>query len=186
LITEAFIPDTPLQTIEASKRPKHVALEALPNVQITEIIGLLETIENEGGQQDIFELAQEIKLDYGRTLYIVKAGELLGLVETPQQMVVVTALGNQFLQADINKKKSLLHELFGNLRIVRMITGFLRKEENFRLSTEVLLERIKKWLPNENPHHILETIIAWGRFAEYFGYSDNRKEVYLDIGQETL
>ena len=27
--------------------------------------------------------------------------------------------------------------------------------------------------------------MAWGRFAEYFGYNDDAKELYLDVGQET-
>jgi len=41
-------------------------------------------------------------------------------------------------------------------------------------------------LPNENPHQMVEVLISWGRFSEYFGYSDDTKEVYLDVGQETI
>jgi NitT/TauT family transport system ATP-binding protein len=185
LITEAFIPDAAQSSSLVEKyAARHI--EPLPDVQIVEIIGLLQAIHDQNGQQDIFELARAIELDYAKTLHIVKAAELLRLVDTPKQRVILMDLGWQFVKGDINQKKALLNELFSELRIVRMSSALIRKEHYLRMSVDILLEAIKEWLPNENPHQILETLISWGRFAEYFGYNDNTKEVYLDIGQETL
>jgi NitT/TauT family transport system ATP-binding protein len=66
-----------------------------------------------------------------------------------------------------------------------MTTNLLQKDENLRIPIDDLKERVGEWLPNENPEHVVEALISWGRFAEYFGYNDDSKEVYLDIGQET-
>jgi NitT/TauT family transport system ATP-binding protein len=188
LITEAIMPDTHAQEVSTAlprAQPKEPPIETLPNVQITEMIGLLEAIKDHGGTADIFELAQEIGKDFGKTLYLVKAAELLDLVETPKQTVVLTDLGRHFVAGDMNMKKRMLHELFGSLRIVQITTNLLRKEETLRIPIEALTERVGEWLPNENPEDVVDTLVAWGRFSEYFGYNDDTKEVYLDVGQET-
>ncbi len=193
LITEALMPDTPAAapTSGASFLPKPLQprephIESLPNVQITEMIGLLEAIADHGGTADIFELAQDTGKDFGKTLYLVKAAELLELVDTPKQSVILTDLGRHFVAGDINVRKRMLHELFGALKIVHMTSNLLRKDESLRLPIEALTERVGEWLPNENPHQIVEVLVSWGRFAEYFGYNDDTKEVYLDVGQETM
>ncbi|MDR3608774.1 MAG: nitrate/sulfonate/bicarbonate ABC transporter ATP-binding protein [Oligoflexia bacterium] len=193
MITEAMIPDapgaheTPSPTSSALPRPpiKEPPLESLPNVQIVEMIGLLEAIGDRGGTADIFELGQATGKEYGRILYLVKAAELLDLVDTPKQMVQLTDLGRHFFDGDINVRKRMLHELFGALRIVQMTTNLLRTDEHLRVPVEALTERVAEWLPNENPDAIVEALVSWGRFAEYFGYNDDTKEVYLDVGQET-
>jgi NitT/TauT family transport system ATP-binding protein len=212
LITEAIMPDAPSPqelaaqaatrsaavVSEATGQPvppgtnpltgavREPPVEALPNVQITEMIGLLEVIaDQEGGKADLFELAQSTGKEFGRTLYLVKAAELLELVDTPKQSVLLTELGRHFVAGDINVRKRMLHELFGALRVVQMTANFLKKDESLRSPVEALTERVGEWLPNENPHQIVEALVSWGRFAEFFGYNDDTKEIYLDIGQET-
>jgi len=190
LITEALIPDAALPPQEAEKLPKALQkeppLESLPKAQVSEMIGLLEEIASRGGSADIFALAHEIGKDFGSTLYLIKAVELLDLVDTPKQTVVLTELGKHFVKGDINVRKRMLHELFGGLRIVQMASQALRRTENLRLSRDELTDRMSEWLPNENPHELIDTLVSWGRFAEYFGYSDDTKEVYLDVGQEAV
>jgi NitT/TauT family transport system ATP-binding protein len=193
IITEALMPDTPthaepaagMSTVLPRQPTKEPPIETLPNIQIVDMIGLLESIGDQGGRADIFELAQLTGKEFGRTLYLVKAAELLDLVETPKQTVILTDLGLHFVAGDINIRKRMLHELFGALRIVQMTSNLLRKDESLRLPIGSLIERVGEWLPNENPHEIAEALVSWGRFAEYFGYNDDTKEVYLDVGQET-
>lgn len=193
MITEALIPDAPLATPAApvaghpwtrAAQPKEAPIESLPNVQIVEVIGLLEAVADQGGQADVFELAHHTGREFGLTLYLVKAAELLELVDTPKQRVILTDLGRHFVEGDINVRKRMLHELFGSLRIVQMTANLLRKDEELRLPIEALHERVQEWLPNENPYQIVHVLVSWGRFAEYFGYNDDTKEVYLDLGEE--
>jgi NitT/TauT family transport system ATP-binding protein len=189
LITETLMPDAPSISAGVSLLPKQQfkepPIETLPNVQINEMIGLLEVIADHGNTADIFELAHGTGKDFGRTLYLVKAAELLELVDTPKQNVILTELGRHFVAGDINVRKRMLHELFGALRIVQMTSNLLRKDESLRLPVEALTERVGEWLPNENPHQVVDALVSWGRFAEFFGYNDDTKEVYLDVGQET-
>ena len=201
LITETLMPDetktepAPETSVPSAKNladssgknyPLENRVEALPKVQITEVIGLLEALQANNGRADIFELAQEIGRDFGHTLYLVKAAELLDLVDTPKQMVFLNELGKTLAQGDINLRKQILHDAFGKLRIVQICSDLIRTSSRAHISLDELTHQVSKWLPNENPHQVLETLISWGRFAEYFGYSSVRKELYLDLGQETV
>jgi len=188
LIAETYMPDTPPTTSTNSsllpKITREPPIETLPNVQIGAVIGLIESIADQEGSADIFELAQRIGKDFGSTLYLVKAAELLDLVDTPKHRVVLTELGKRFVDGDINSRKRVLHELFGSLKIVQLTSNLLRASDNLRIPIETLTERVGEWLPNENPHQIVESLVSWGRFAEYFGYNDDTKELYLDVGQD--
>ena len=75
---------------------------------------------------------------------------------------------------------------FGNLQIVKVTRSLIEKSSNHRLPIDELVDEFAKLMPNENPHEQVRTLIAWGRFAEYLGYSDLSKEVYLDEGREPL
>jgi NitT/TauT family transport system ATP-binding protein len=152
LITETFMPDIPTQ-VEPSVLPKmqrkEPPIETLPNIQIVEMIGLLEAIADEGGAADIFELAHGTGKDFGRTLYLAKAAELLELVDTPKQNVILTTLGKHFVAGDINVRKRMLHELFASLRIVKMTSNLLRKDDRLRLPIEELIERVGSGYPTK-------------------------------------
>jgi NitT/TauT family transport system ATP-binding protein len=184
LITETMIPDVPV-TGAPVRAGRERALQILPDVQISEVIGLLESIHDEDGMADIFDLAHSIGKDFGQTLYLVKAAELLDLVDTPKQTVVLTASGRSFVEGDINVRKGMLHTLFSELRIVQQVSQLLKQSETLRLPVEVIEQKVAEWLPNENPKSVVSVLISWGRFSEVFGYNDDAKELYLDVGQET-
>jgi NitT/TauT family transport system ATP-binding protein len=182
-ITETFIPD--LQPGSAATRPvRGPVVEVLPNVQMLELEGLLDAIRAEGGAVDLFVLALDIGKDFGQTLYMVKAAELLGLVDTPRQNVVLTRVGQAFASADINQRKQMINEQFRKLLIVQRTTELLKQSEIVRMSIETLKQELHSWLPNEDADRIVATLISWGRYAEYFGYNDDTKSIYLDVGQE--
>jgi NitT/TauT family transport system ATP-binding protein len=184
LITETMMPDVPKTGAVVRAPVRESALQILPNIQISEMIGLLESIHDEGGMADIFDLAQSIGKDFGQTLYMVKAAELLDLVDTPRQTVVLTEAGHQFVEGDINVRKGMLHTQFNKLRIVQQISDLLKQSETLRLPVEVIEQKVAEWLPNENPEEVVSGLISWGRFSEVFGYNDDAKELYLDVGQE--
>src|SRR5258708_2135905 len=73
LIAETYMPDipavTPATAAQPAKTVREPPIETLPNVQITAVIGLLESIADQGGIVDIFELAQKTGKDFGSTLY---------------------------------------------------------------------------------------------------------------------
>ncbi len=183
-ITETYIPDAEKTSSPSGNQPRTAAAEILPDVHIIELEGVIESIQDEGGSVDLFVLATEIGKDFGQTLYLVKAGELLGLLDTPKQQVVLTRKGQIFATADVNTRKRMMNDAFRTLTIVQKTTELLRQSEIIRIPVEELAKSVHQWIPNENADRIVSTLINWGRYAEYFGYNDDTKSIYLDVGQE--
>ena len=183
VITQAIIPDAPEWVPPALAG---TSIETLPQVPLNEVIGLLEFIIGRGGQGDSFAISKELGKDFGQVLFMAKAAELLDFCDTPKNAIVLTDFGKRFIEGDVNVRKRILHEALRQLKLVQLLEQKLRGVENFTLSFESVLESINDWLPNENATAILETLIQWGRYAELFGYNDDTKEMYLDIGQETV
>lgn len=184
-ITETYIPDTLSPGNEISERtPKSSPLEILPDVHLIDVIGLVEAIAHEGGAVDVFILSGDLRKDFGQVLYLVKSAELLGLVDTPKQQVVLTRDGQLFVQAEINERKRMLHDKFSQFLIVKKTTELLKESAIVRIPLNDLKMQINQWLPNEDPTKLTDALISWGRYSEYFGYNDDTKSIYLDVGQE--
>lgn len=189
-ITETYIPDVQAAASTAESQSsgarsvRAAAVEILPDVNMIDIVGLVEAIHAEGGMVDIFVLAADIGKDFGQTLYMVKAAEILGLVDTPKQTVMLTALGQSFATSEVNTRKQMMNEQFKRLQIVQKTTELLKQSEIVRMPVETLTEILHQWLPTQNADNVVGALVDWGRYAEYFGYNDDTKSIYLDVGQE--
>ncbi len=177
LITNAVLPFT--------EEPKAVTkTEIIPAANIGEILGLLELLAEAGGRMDAGELAEAASRRFNETLQIIKAAELLFFVESPGQDVVITPLGKEFVEADINDQKKLLNKQLRGLRTFQVLLNTLHQNEG-EVPYEVLTEDYATRLPYEDPGQILDTVIDWGRFAELIGFRPKDDVVYLDIGEPT-
>ncbi|MBL7669762.1 MAG: AAA-associated domain-containing protein [Bdellovibrionaceae bacterium] len=74
--------------------------------------------------------------------------------------------------------------LSGETKTKVMLVERLKVGPNSRIPIEELHQQIHQWLPNENTKKLTQTLISWGRYAEYFGYNDLTKTFYLDKGEE--
>lgn len=186
IVTEALIPDEPLFIPSVAGQKQIESIETIPDVQVAEMLGLLELLDDKGGKTDIFQLSHLAGKDFGKTLFLAKSAELLDLVDTPRNEILLTDLGRKFIRADVNVRKKTLHELLKSLKLVQLLEAKLRQTSHFTLSADEAIEVLASWLPNENPDRVFDTLVSWGRYAELFGYNDDSKEIYLDLGQETV
>ena len=179
VIVSEHLPEqpTPADAAEAGGFP---SCEPIPPVHLGEVFGLMEVVRDKGGQMDVFRLDSITDYDFGHTLAVVKAGEMLDLLDTPKNQVVVTALGRQFLDADMNQRKVLLNRQLQQLGIFRYLVQILNEAKEKRLPQDVVEEELAVRLPTEETDKLFKTIVGWGRFAELFGYSAEEAVLYLD------
>jgi NitT/TauT family transport system ATP-binding protein len=78
-------------------KPPVTRVESIPNVPVETIIGLLEIIEDAQETINVFDLSARIGKEFGETIAIVKAAEMLDLVDTPKDDVLMTEAGWYFL-----------------------------------------------------------------------------------------
>jgi len=175
IITRAIIPD---EAPPAPALPRPV--EPLPQATVSEITGLLSVVESHGGTIDVFDLSARIGKDFGSTLTVVKAAELLDFIDTPKQDVVFTEPGREFLRGDVNQRKELFRKQLMSLRLFQLVAGMLQKKEDKSLEADIVIEQLAILLPNEDPQLLFETLVGWGRYGEFFGYSADESLLYLD------
>lgn len=179
IIVSEHLPEPTPEEVRAAQRgvPKP---EPLPLVHLGEVFGLMETLDKYGGRVDVFSLDNLTDYDFGHTLAVVKAGEMLGFLDTPKNVVVLTELGHRFLEADINERKSLFKERLGTLGTFQLIMRILEEADGHRLPAEVVQEELVIRLPTQDWEKMFDAVVAWGRFGELFGYSPDEGVLYLD------
>ena len=157
-------------------------VQSIPNVPVGRIVGLLEILEDSPETVDIFELSAEIGKEFGETIAIVKAAEMLELVETPKHDVHLTALGREFLAAEPPGQKEIFARQIMDLRLFQIITLCLRKAKDERVDADVILEQLAVLLPYDKPEQVFDTVVQWGRYAELIDYEQDTHTIFMQEG----
>jgi NitT/TauT family transport system ATP-binding protein len=154
--------------------------QPLPHVGIAEVFGLMEILRDQGGAAEMFKLDQMTDYEFGHTLAVVKAGEMLDFLDTPKNWVTLTELGDRLLDADINGRKALLSAQLQKLSTFRYILWMLRDAPEGRLPRDAVVEDLAARLPTQDAQATFDTIVAWSRYGELFGYAPETQTLYLD------
>src|ERR1022692_443679 len=201
-ITALVLPDEPAEQATApatgttadraadSLAPGRVAtpagprVEPIPNVPVETIVGLLEIIEDAQETINVFDLSARIGKEFGETIATVKAAEMLDLVDTPKDDVLMTQAGWYFLAAPAPARKALFRQAISKLRLFQMLAARLAAAPDGRIDADSVLEELGTLLPYDQPARLLETLIAWGRYAELIDFDQNANVVYLHEASE--
>jgi NitT/TauT family transport system ATP-binding protein len=177
-ITMQALPDHPPEPAPVSGRPisrARARLESIPTVPVGRVLGLLSILQDHPELDNIYDIGNEIGKDYGETISLVKAAEILEFVDTPKDEVRFTELGKRFMDSDSDTRKQIFAEQVQKLRLFHIILGYLEVQEE--IDRETVMKDISTALPYENPEKILETMIAWGRYAGLMDYDANTEMV---------
>ncbi|HUB25232.1 MAG TPA: nitrate/sulfonate/bicarbonate ABC transporter ATP-binding protein [Tepidisphaeraceae bacterium] len=179
-IVSAQLPEEPAPAQISTAPAGPPVPQPLPHVNINEVFGLMEILRDQGESAEIFKLDQMTDYEFGHTLAVVKTGEMIDFLDTPKNWVVLTETGVRFLDADVNGRKAMFREQLNKLGIFRFVSLLLSQTPEGRLSREVVVEELAIKLPTQDAQSTFDTIVAWGRYAELFGYAPETQELYLD------
>ena len=163
---------------------QNLSQTALPEIGISQVLGLLELLIGKGGKEDIYKLAGELSMELGETLTVIKAAELLGLVQTPGGDVEVESFGTLVSDGSIADRKELLRGKIEQIPVFKKVQEFLTSQDDHEVTREEVLEKLAELIPNEDAENSFSTLVNWGRYAELFGYNDDTQTFYLDQGEE--
>ena len=173
-ITEIHLPD---ERRVSGGRPR---MEPVPGVSINEVVGLLEVVHDHGDRIDLFELATRLRLDLGHSILVVKAAELLELVSTPKQDVLVTPIGREFVASDENGRKRIFQKQLLRTPTFVFLLDRLRRAPGGRLPADVIREELAVYVPNESTPELFDAVVAWGRYGELLRYDAATDELFCD------
>ncbi len=204
-ITALVLPDEPAEPIAARAAPTGIGrtaaaeegvqetrdstatarVEAIPNAPVETIVGLLEILEDSQETINVFDLSARIGKEFGETIAIVKGAEMLGLVDTPKDDVLMTQVGWYFLAAPAAVRKTLFRQAIMKLRLFQLLTSRLAAAPDQRLNADTVLEDLGALLPYDQPARLFQTLIAWGRYAELVDFDQDANAVYLHEASES-
>jgi NitT/TauT family transport system ATP-binding protein len=155
------------------------AIEPLPSTGISKILGMCEILDDKGGGEDLFALARDLHMPFSEVLLVIKAAEMLALIETPGHQAVLTEFGRKVLAAPMKDKKAMLGEQMLKLNVFQHLVKLLKSSERGELPAELLLEELALRLPHEQPRQMFTTLLNWGRYGDIFGYSRDTDIFFL-------
>src|SRR5207248_10778664 len=92
------------------ERESNVPTQVLPRARRGAIAGLLELLNDRGGKEDLYRIAEELRLDVDDLLPIVEASVLLSFANSEHGDVQLTDSGKAFAEDDISTRKALFRE----------------------------------------------------------------------------
>ncbi|MCE0522802.1 MAG: nitrate/sulfonate/bicarbonate ABC transporter ATP-binding protein [Methylacidiphilales bacterium] len=171
ILTNSVLHDEPSVTEPELVTPEQIeeaAFVPLPNVNIGEVMGLVQRLKPE--PESIYGLATQLKKDFSTFLSVIKAAELIDLVETPGQTVRLTKSGIAFQKADSKQRKKMMHDLLLELKIFRHFLDKIEESEAKEITEESIIADLVEFFPNERPKNLFKTLVGWARYAELFTY----------------
>ena len=155
----------------------------LPDVEISELTGLIETLDDseDHNQMDLPELADYLNLNVNDLFPITEIIEILGFAHVRQTDIGLTPIGKEFALADIlERKKIFAQQLLKNIPLANHIVQVLESRPNKSATLARFLNELEDYLSEEEAERVLRVLIDWGRYAEIFSYHDNSELLSLD------
>ena len=168
----------PFTKLPALRKPSY---QILPHATAGGMAGLLEFLNDRGGQEDLYHLADELLMEVDDLFPIVDAAVLLGFADSAQGDVRVTTTGQQFAAADIVARKKLFRKaVLSHVTLIQQIRNALERKSDRAVPLEFFRDVLDEHLPAEEAQRQIETVLNWGRYAEIFTYDSATDRVLLD------
>jgi NitT/TauT family transport system ATP-binding protein len=152
----------------------------LPHARAGGISGLLELEDKEGYQEDVYQLAERLRLDVDDLLPILDAAVLLGFAIVEQGDIKLTDAGREFARASILESKGLFRrQVLERAPLVATIYQTLRETKT--MLADFFLDVLDEHYPDEEAERQFATAVDWGRYAELFEYDAKEKRLTIAI-----
>src|SRR5438046_2224839 len=110
-------------------------LVPFPRVHVSEVTGLLDhLLTRPDGKGPVFELAEDLGVDYDRMSAVVRAAEQLGWVTTPGEIVQLTAAGREVMAMDDAARKDVTRARLAKQPLFARLVAMLKEGEIGRAS----------------------------------------------------
>ena len=159
--------------------------QMLPHARPGGIAGLLEMLEDQGGQEDLYKLAGESDMDVDDLLPIVEAASMLGFATLQEGDANITPEGHAFVEADILQRKTLFREAaVKRVALLSQMDSILKRKSDRAIDVEFFHDILDEHFSENEVQQQLDTALHWGRYAEIFDYDSNTGRLFLPTSGE--
>jgi len=164
----------------AAARTVKARYPMLPHARPGGIAGLLELLNDRGGKDDLYHIADELVLDVNDLLPITEAATLLGFARTEKGDVEITEKGREFTTADIPTRKTLFREAaLAHAMLLQQISNGLSSKSDGTMPLEFFRDILDEHFAEDETERQIETALTWGRYGEIFSYDSESDRLSL-------
>jgi NitT/TauT family transport system ATP-binding protein len=164
-------------------QPAKTPSPMLPHARPGGIAGLLELLEDRGGKEDLYHLADQLLMDVGDLLPTVEAATLLAFARSDKGDLEITPEGKAFAQADISRRKLLFRKAaLAGVTLLQQINNSLKTKSDHTMPLEFFRDLLEEHFPEDEAQRQIETALLWGRYGEIFTYDSESDRLLLDEG----
>ena len=178
VMTQPELEAGPVTKLPVVRKP---TFQVLPHATAGGMAGLLEFLNDRGGREDMYHLAEELLMEVDDLFPIVDEAVLLGFANSTQGDVQLTPAGKEFADADIGTRKKLFRDaVLSHVTLIQQIRNALERKSDKAVPREFFRDILDEHLSQEEAQRQLDTALNWGRYAEIFTYDSQTDRLLLD------
>ncbi len=153
---------------------------ALPNVHPAATAGLLELLNDRGGKDDLYHIADELQMGVDNLLPLVESATVLGFARADRGDLELTPTGKAFAEADIGTRKRLFREAaLANVPLLKQIQNTLAAKSDRSMPLEFFRDILREHFSEAEAQRQIETILNWGPYGDLFTYDSETERLTL-------
>jgi hypothetical protein len=162
------------------EQPMGFLLQRLPHAKPGGMAGVLELLNDRGGRDDLYHLAESLVMEVDDLFPIVEEAVLLGFARSVQGDLEITEEGKAFVAGDIATRRTLFREAaLAHVALLKQIRGALVKKSDGSMPLDFFRSVLDERMPSEEVQKQIETALDWGRYAEIFTYDAETDRLLL-------
>jgi NitT/TauT family transport system ATP-binding protein len=149
---------------------------ALPRVSTNSLAGMLEEIAAPpyDGKADLPHLADSLQLEIDELFPLGETLQLLRLAEFEEGDIKLTALGQRFVEMDVDQRKKVMgDQVLAHVPLASHIKRVLDERPTHRAPATRFREELEDYMSDDYAERTLRAIINLGRYGELFAYDEN-------------
>jgi NitT/TauT family transport system ATP-binding protein len=173
-------PELTAEPPTASDRQAKKSYQMLPHARPGSIAGLAELLNDRGGKEDLYRIAEELLMDVDDLLPIVEAASLLSFVKSERGDIELTPSGKAFAEADISMRKVLFREAaLAHVTLLQQMNSALASKSDHTMPMELFRDTLDEHFSDDDVQRQIETALNWGRYGDIFAYDSESDRLSL-------
>ncbi|MGL4450385.1 MAG: nitrate/sulfonate/bicarbonate ABC transporter ATP-binding protein [Sarcina sp.] len=157
-----------------------VKVVKLPPANVGVMEGLLELIDDNGGNMDIYQLGGDLLMEIDDLFPNIEGISMLGFAKVEEGDIFITELGKEFVELDKEESKELFKNQIKDIPTFKLILNVLMGKKDKTMKEEFFIQLFKKNFEKEEVEELIDTVVDWARHAELFYYDNDSEEFYLE------
>jgi NitT/TauT family transport system ATP-binding protein len=178
LMTQPQLESGPPTAAGRAAKQQH---QMLPHARPGGMSGLLELVNDRDGKDDLYHVAEDLRMEVDDLLPIVESATLLGFAKLERGEVELTPSGKTFADADISARKAVFRDAaLQHVNLIQQMYKALQAKSDHRMPVEFFRDVLEEHFSDSETQRQIETALHWARYGDIFSYDSEADRISLD------